>query len=94
MKKALNAMRKSESGMVGKVVSVILLIIVLGAIVPALWPVMQDTDTDIQALNATGSTSTAFLQTIWPIVLLVIGIGVAAGLIFYALRKFGVLGQR
>lgn len=94
MKKVKSFFRGKESGMVGKVVSVILLIVVLGAIVPALWPVMQDTDTDIQALNATGSTSTAFLQTVWPIVLLVIGIGVAAGLIFYALRRFGVLGAR
>ena len=78
--------------MTKKIVGVILLVVVLGAIIPALWPTMTSTDTDIQALNATGSTATSFLQTIWPIVLLVIGIGVAAGLVFYALRKFGVLG--
>lgn len=78
--------------MTKKVVSVILLVVVLGAIIPALWPTMTATTDDIAALNATGSTATSFLQTIWPIVLLVIGIGVAAGLVFYALRRFGVLG--
>lgn len=77
--------------MTKKVVSVILLVVVLGALIPALWPSMQATDTDIQALNATaGDIATPFLQTIWPIVLLVIGIGIAAGLVFFALRKFGV----
>ena len=77
--------------MTKKIVGVILLVVVLGAIIPALWPTMTNTDSDIQALNSTGAATT-FLQTIWPIVLLVIGIGIAAGLVFYALRKFGVLG--
>lgn len=69
-----------------------MLIIVLGALIPVLWPMMEATDTDIQALTETGPITT-FLQTMWPIVLLVIGIGVAAGLVFMALRKFGVMGQ-
>lgn len=69
-----------------------MLIIVLGALIPVLWPMMEATDTDIQALTQTGPI-TVFLQTMWPIVLLVIGIGVAAGLVFYSLKKFGVIGR-
>lgn len=78
--------------MIKQVLGVVMLIIVLGALIPVLWPMMEATDTDIQALMETGPI-TVFLQTMWPIVLLVIGIGVAAGLVFYSLKKFGVIGR-
>lgn len=78
--------------MIKQVLGVVMLIIVLGALIPVLWPMMEATDTDIQALTQTGPI-TVFLQTMWPIVLLVIGIGVAAGLVFYSLKKFGVIGR-
>lgn len=69
-----------------------MVLVVLGALIPILWPLMDTTNTDIQAMNGT-STITTFLQTMWPIVLLIIGIGICAGLVFFALRKFGVIGK-
>lgn len=73
--------------MIKKIVSVVILFCVLGALVPVLWPMFVGTDTDIQAMTETDD-ATVFLQTVWPIVLLVMGIGVGAGLIYYGVRKF------
>lgn len=81
-----------QSGMVKQVVAVIVMIVVLGTLIPVLWPMMTDTSADIAALNGTDA-GTGFMKTAWPIVLVIIGIGIAAGLIFFALRKFGVMGK-
>lgn len=84
--------RGMKGGIMTAIVIIALVLIVLGALIPVLWPMLQDTQTDIDALNATGSTSTAFLQNMWPIVLLVVGLGIVVALILYALKRFGVLG--
>ena len=88
--------RRIHDGMSGGIMVAIIIValtlIVLGALIPVLWPMLQDTQTDIDALNATGSVSTSFLQNMWPIALLVVGLGIVVALILYALRKFGVLG--
>lgn len=76
--------------MVKKVIGVILIVVVLGALLPVLWPMMVGTDADIQAMEGGGITD--FLQAMWPVALIIVGIGIAAGLIFYALRQFGVMG--
>ena len=78
--------------MIKKVIGVILVIIVLGALLPVLWPMLVDTDTDIQAIEG-GGAITGFLQAMWPIALIVVGIGIGAGIIYYALKKFGVAGK-
>lgn len=84
--------RGVKGGIMTAIIIVALVLIVLGALIPALWPMLQDTQTDIDALNATGSVSTSFLQSMWPIALLVVGLGIVVGIIIYALRRFGVLG--
>jgi len=76
--------------LIKKVIGVVLVVVVLGALLPVLWPMLVDTDTAIQELEGGGITD--FLQAMWPIALIIIGIGIAAGLIFYALRSFGVIG--
>jgi hypothetical protein len=63
--------------------------VVVGALIPALWPMFVATDTAIQALSD-GSTMTDFLQVIWPIALLVIAIGIPVALVYFALKKFGL----
>lgn len=98
--------RKAFGGIVGRIVHggmrggimtaiivVALVLIVLGALIPVLWPMLQATQTDIDALNATGSVSTAFLQNMWPVALLVVGLGIVIAIILYALKRFGVLGS-
>lgn len=76
--------------MVRRFVTVVLSIVLLGALVPVLWPLFVGTDTDIQAMTETDDATVLF-QTIWPIALLVIGVALAAGVVFYALRKFKVM---
>lgn len=76
--------------MVKGVVSVIIVVVVLGALISALWDTMLGSDTAIQALTDTG-TATTMLQDMWPIALIVVGVGIAAGIVFYALRKFKVI---
>lgn len=75
------------------VVIVALVIIVLGALLPVLWPMLQATTTNITAIAGTDAP-TQFLKTMWPIALLVTGLGIVVAIVFYALRKFGVLGGK
>lgn len=82
-----------KGGIMTAIIVVALVLIVLGALIPVLWPMLQDTQTDISALNATGSASTAFLQSMWPIALLVVGLGIVVAIILYALKRFGVMGS-
>jgi len=78
-----------------KVIGVILGVVILGALLPVVLPLMFDTATDIEAV-ANNATYAAYgapvLGTMWPIVLIVIVLGIAAGVIYMALRKFGVIG--
>lgn len=74
-----------------RIVYLILSIVVMGMLLPVIFPMMTDTDTDIQAMNATGSEPTAFLQTAWPIVLLVIGLVVVLAIIMWAVNKLGII---
>jgi hypothetical protein len=67
--------------------------VVVGALIPALWPMFVATDTAIQALSD-GSSMTDFLQVMWPISLIVIAIGIAVALIYYALKKFGLFKEK
>ena len=83
---------KSEVGAfgVGSIVGVMVGVVVIGTIVVALWDTFVGTDTAVQALVGTDAGTTT-LKAMWPIVLVVVGIGVAAGVVMWALRKFGVL---
>ena len=78
--------------MVKTVVGVLLIVIVLGALIPVILPELFDTVTDIEGLNVTASpTAGGMLKTLWPIVIMVIIIGISAGLIFFALRRFNII---
>ena len=79
-------------GIIKRIISALLVIAVLGYVLPALWPLMQDTTDAITGLS--GGTETDILKAIWPIALIIIGIGIAAGVIFFALKQFGVIGRK
>lgn len=70
-----------------------MVVVVLGALIPILIPLMQDTATDIAAMQGTPGAEPEIdmLVTLWPIMLLILIIGVAAGVIFFALKHFGVV---
>ena len=78
--------------MIKSVIGVLLIVVVIGALIPVLLPLLFDTVGDIDDItHADGGSGLTLLKTIWPIVVLVIVIGIAAGLVFFALRRFGVI---
>lgn len=68
-------------------------IVVLGALIPVLFPLITDSDTAIQALTGTDD-GTVMLQTLWPVLLVICGVGVPVGVLYFALRKFGLFGGK
>ena len=78
--------------MAKKLIMVAVTMVVMGILVPVFWPMILDTNDAIQAIEG-ADAATAFLKAVWPIGVLVVGIGIAVGLIMYALRKFGVIGK-
>ena len=78
--------------MIKKLIGVLLVLVVVGALLPVLLPLLFDTVGDVASMNVTASPAAgAMLQTMWPIVIMVIIIGVAAGLIFFAIKRFGIM---
>jgi hypothetical protein len=71
---------------------VIVVMIVLGSAIPALWPLLTATSANITAMAGTDA-GTATIKAFWPVIILVVGLGVAVGLIVYGLKKFGLLGK-
>ena len=78
--------------MIKNILMVILVVVVLGALLPVVLPMFFDTTADIEAI-AGSEPELIMLQELWPLALMIIIIGLAAGLIFYALRKFNVIGN-
>lgn len=74
------------------VLAVMIVVVVIGAAIPVVWPIFVGTDTDIQAMTETDD-ATVFFKAIWPIALLVLGLSIGAGVIFWSLRKMGVIGN-
>ena len=78
--------------MIKKVLGVILIAVVIAALLPVLLPLLFDSIGDIDAItHEDAGAELALLKTIWPIVVMVIIIGIAAGLVFFALKRFGVI---
>lgn len=78
--------------MIKKVVYLVIGIVLLGALIPALWPTVEDTATDVAAMNAT-TVGGEFIQNMWPVILIIIGLGLGAFLIFWGLRQLGLGGR-
>lgn len=76
----------------GAIIIVAVTLVVLGAAIPVLWPMMQETEADIAALNesAGATAATNFLESMWPIVILIVGLGIVLALIWFGLKRFGV----
>jgi hypothetical protein len=72
---------------------VVLTIVILGALIPVVWPLIQDSATAVSEITG-ADAPTAFLKTLYPVGILVIAIGVVAAIIFYALKSFGLVGGK
>ncbi len=84
----VEAEEKGEFG-VKTVVSVIVGVLIVGTLIGALWSPLAATDTTIQALTETDA-GTTMLKVMWPIALVVVGVGLAAGVVMWVLRKGGL----
>ena len=82
-------MNGKMKGILGGIIAIVVLFIVIGKAVPALWPSFIGSGTDVAALTQTDAATTT-LQDFWPIALLVVGIGIAVGLIFAAIKHFKI----
>lgn len=76
--------------LIGGLVSVVVALIALGTVIPILWPLAAGTTDNISAMAGTDAGTTT-IQAFWPVVLLLVGLGLAVGLIVYALRKFNIV---
>ena len=83
---------KIGMGILGGLISVVVVIIVLARTIPILWPLATEASGNITAMTGTDA-GTEMIQAFWPVVLLIVGISVAIGVIMYALNRFGVLGS-
>ena len=75
------------TGLIGIVVT----IIILANAIPVLWPMATDASANVTAMTGTDE-GTQIIVAFWPIALLVIGIGLAVGVVIFGLKKFGLMG--
>lgn len=71
---------------------VAVVLIVIANVVPVLWPITVSAGGNVTAMTGTDAGTTTF-KAFWPIVLLLVGLGLAIGLITYAMRKFNMSGK-
>ena len=74
-----------------KVLVAILVVIVLGLTIPALWSTYESTSTGMGNLSDT--TAGTFVETTWPIGMLLVAIAIGVGVLIWAIRRFRVLGR-
>ena len=80
-------------GLLISIIGVVVVLIVLGASVPILWPLATTYSANITSMTGTDAGTTT-MQAIWPVALLVIGLGLGVGLIVFALKKFGLMSGK
>ena len=78
-------------GILGALLGVVVVLVVMTQAIPVLWPLAANS-TAIDAMTGTDAGTTT-VQAFWPIILLLVGLGLAIGLIVFALRKFGLMGM-
>lgn len=86
-----------ESGIVGMylltaVIGVVITVTVLAYAIPVLWPVATTASENITSMTGTDA-GTSTLKAFWPIALLIVGLGMAVGVIYFGLRAFGIFGD-
>lgn len=80
----------STLGILFSLIAVVVVIIVLAYAIPVLWPIAVTASANISSMSGTDAGTTT-IQAFWPVVLLIVGLGIAVGLIVFALKKFGLM---
>ena len=79
-------------GILFALITVAVVLIVIATAFPIIWPMV--TTAGLQIGNMTGTDAgTTTVQGFWPLVMLVVGIGIAIGLIMYGLKKFQIMSK-
>jgi hypothetical protein len=76
-------------GIVNTVIMLVLAILIVGTVIPAMWPLAVESLTNVAAMNGT-DTGTTLIQALWPVGVMVAAIGLGIWLIIYAIRKLGI----
>jgi hypothetical protein len=67
-------------------VGIVLAIVALGLTIPALWPLIGDSSTDIAAMS-TAIPGAPIIQSIWPVVPVIGAIALGIGLLMFIISK-------
>lgn len=84
--RAMQTPQRGSASLKG-IIGIVILVVVLAAAIPVLWPMIADSDADIQAMNGTDD-GTGFIQKFWPIMILVGGIGIGVGILMKVIKKY------
>lgn len=76
-------------GILMAIIAVVIVLIVLAYTVPVLWPIAVTAGANITGMTGTDAGTTTMVA-FWPIVELLVGLGIAVALVVYAVRKFGL----
>lgn len=71
----------------GSIIGVVVALVALGYAIPVLWPMAAGSADNISAMTGDDAGTTT-MQAFWPVILLIVGLGIAVGLIYYAINKF------
>jgi hypothetical protein len=82
----------SQAGsIVNTVIMLVLAILIVGTVIPAMWPLAVESLTNVAAMNGT-DTGTTLIKALWPVGVMVAAIGLGIWLILYAIRRLGISG--
>lgn len=90
---SLFSAEKKQPGfaLAGQVIGLVVGIVVIGVLITQLWPVITTT----AAANVSGLTGTdagtTFLVSFWPVVLVMAGIAVGVGVVYWILKETNVV---
>jgi hypothetical protein len=82
---------QAGSSIVNTVIMLVLAILIVGTVIPAMWPLAVESLTSVAAMNGT-DTGTTLIKALWPVGVMVAAIGLGIWLILYAIRRLGISG--
>jgi len=75
-------------GILSALLSILVVFLVLGYTIPTIWPLISsNASAQIAAMTGT-DTGTVVLKALFPIAVLLVGIGLVVAIIMYAVNKF------
>jgi hypothetical protein len=92
IKSSLARLNASQAGnIVNKVIFLVLGFVIVGALIPALWPVVENSAANVTAMNST-TTGGTLIKTLWPVGLVVAAVGIGVFIIYFAIKQLGLGG--